>query len=126
MGHGLLPNRRRGRQQGVQAVSFIDPDLRERWAKEALAKASECKQQGHNWSSARGPCARCGGANPEAGKPRVLLATADLRLVHVPSGDRLVIEKREQNAMGEPVWVDLGVAFEIVPQLRLLLVNGAP
>lgn len=81
-------------------MSFVDPDLREQWAKDAAAKRQQCQKGGHLWGDS-GKCSVCGDLDP---RPRVTLVAGALRAVYDPKSVIVVIEKRGKDAVGGERW----------------------
>lgn len=84
-------------------MSFIDPDLREQWAKDTEAKRAICRVDGHKFTGIAS-CDVCGVENPKAKKPRVVLSTRDYRAIFVPDTGKIVIELRGVDNLGADRW----------------------
>ncbi len=85
-------------------MSFIDPDLRDKWAKEAEIKRQHCKSVGHVWSETVGPCQHCGAEHPDFRKPRVTLVTDNHRAIFNPANQNIIIERKGFDSLGAARW----------------------
>ena len=84
-------------------MSFIDPDLREQWQREAEANRERCRKAGyHDWRNDR--CSICGVPDPVSQKPRVTIQGGDYRAVWNPAKGIVSIEKRSTDSLGAERW----------------------
>jgi hypothetical protein len=82
-------------------MSFIDPDLRERWAEDAKKKAAECAKYGHSYSSID-TCVRC---SRKSDHPRVVAEYCGKRGVFRADRGSIIVEHSSVDAAGDKCWV---------------------
>lgn len=85
-------------------MSFLDPDLREQWARDAERRRQECSKRGAHRYLQDFKCGDCGAADPESLKPYVCLVAGDFRVVHDRHNQTAVIEKRTTDSVGAERW----------------------
>lgn len=88
-------------------MSFIDPDLREQWAKDSAERKERCRKAGtHAFESTTHLCNVCGLLDPARMEPRVVLMSAgrSVRAVFVPKESKVVIETMSKDSLGAERW----------------------
>lgn len=86
-------------------MSFIDPGLRETWARDAERARERCRRSGaHEYVGSGERCVVCSAVNPDTQRPRVTLVAGDFRAVFHPPTGNVVIEKRSTDSLGADRW----------------------
>jgi len=82
-------------------MSFMDPDYRERLAKEAERARAECAKSGCSFSGID-VCIRCGKRDAT---PRIVAEYGSQRGVYRPDRRSIIVETKTVDAVGGVCWV---------------------